>query len=83
MVQGELMRSAVGALGLLLATVFGLLSLTQFSAIESSLEALTSGTLTTYISNFQFFGVLLVVLIALIPMLDKARLERVGGGFRE
>ena len=53
-----LMRTA-GALGLVLAAVFVLLALTQFAAIQSSLEAVTTGSLNTYIGTFQFFGVLL------------------------
>jgi len=57
------MRS-VGVMGLVLASVLGLLALTQFAAIQSSLEALTSGPLQTYLGTFQFFGILLVILIA-------------------
>jgi len=56
------MRTA-GTLGLVLASVLGLLALTQFAAIQSSLVSLTSGPLQTYLGTFQFFGVLLVVLI--------------------
>ncbi len=61
------MRTA-GALGLILATVFGLLALTQFGDIQTSLEAVTTGSLNTYIGTFQFFGVLLAVLIAVTSL---------------
>jgi len=58
------MRSAA-ALGLVMAIVVGLLSLTQFASIQSALQGLTTGALNTYLGSFQFIGVLLVVLIAL------------------
>ncbi len=58
------MRPAA-TLGLVLATVVGLLSLTQLAQVQSSLQALTTGSLNTYVGTMQFFGVLLVVLIAL------------------
>ncbi len=58
------MRSA-GTLGLILATVIGLLSLTQFASIQTALQGVTTGPLNTYVGTFQFFGVLLVVLIAI------------------
>ena len=61
------MRTA-GALGLVLATVLGLLALTQFAVIQTSLEAVTTGALNTYVGTFQFFGVLLVVLIAVTSL---------------
>ena len=61
------MRTA-GALGLVLAVVFGLLALTQFATIQSNLEAVTTGALNTYVGTFQFFGVLLVVLIAVASL---------------
>ena len=57
------MRTA-GALGLIMAVVFGLLALTQFADIQTSLETVTMGSLNTYIRTFQSFGVLLAVLIA-------------------
>jgi len=59
------MRKPVGALGLVLAVVLGLLSLTQFGAIQSTLQGLTTGALNTYLGTLQFFWVLLVVLLAL------------------
>ncbi len=58
------MRSAA-ALGLVMAIVVGLLSLTQLGSIQGSLQGLTTGALNTYLGTLQFFGVLLVVLIAL------------------
>ncbi len=58
-----LMRSAA-TLGLLLAIVVGLLSLTQFGSIQSALQGLTAGPLNTYLGTMQFVWILLVVLIA-------------------
>ena len=69
-----------------MAIVVGLLPLTQFAAIQSSLQALTAGALNTYLGSSQFFGVLLVVLMAVgglasVVVLLAAQLMTSGAGF--
>ena len=57
------MRLVGSLLGLVLATVLGLLALSQFGVIQSSLEGLTTGPLRLFLGNLQFIFLLLSVLV--------------------
>ncbi len=63
-----------GFVGLLFALVIGVLSISEFATLQTSLEALTSGPLSVFIGKFTWLIILAVLLIALALFASAAKL---------